>query len=90
MTTWKTLPDMSWLVRAACRADNGCKVPPEWFGLLDYRPVGPAEREPTVRAALAVCARCTVIAECRRQSDAEGRNATGVWAGRYLGTYEER
>lgn len=76
-------PDTSWHWLAACNDDHRPPdVKPEWFGPLDYRPRGRHVDEPSVRRALAVCAHCPVIMQCRRQADGD-RHARGVWAGRY-------
>jgi hypothetical protein len=85
MTARKVLPDMAWHSRAACNPDNSPEVPPAWFAPLTYRPRGLPEAEPTVRAALAVCAHCPVVAECGEQAAAEWPHARGVWGGRYIG-----
>ena len=80
MTQRLAVPDMSWHWRAACNADNRPRdVRIEWFSQLEYRPRGRPEAEPTVRRALAVCAHCPVMMQCRQQPGA------GVYGGQYRG-----
>jgi WhiB family redox-sensing transcriptional regulator len=68
-----TDPAVDWRTRAACRDED-----PELFFLPGEKLTAAAQAQ--VDQAVAVCARCPVVAECRQ--DADDQHAThGVWGG---------
>jgi hypothetical protein len=73
------IADQYWRTWAACRPDGEHGLGPAgWDGPLN----GSACRsDQTIRAALAVCEACPVIAECREWADAEPGGAAGLVAG---------
>jgi hypothetical protein len=64
----------SWQVKAACRGQVAVMFPTS----------APGKKERDFRPALAICARCVVIDECRRFGAEETH---GVWGARVMDRY---